>query len=82
MKTASMPELRNAAESILLKGETLSSFVEQSLRANIAHRRLQMQTEFIAWGLAARAQAKEDNEYYAPDQILRELDELGAKAGK
>ena len=56
MKTATIPslrvdpELRQAAESVLEKGETLSSFVEQSLRTSIEHRR--MQREFIARGLA------------------------------
>jgi len=68
------PELREAAVSVLRNGESLSSFVEQSIRENIAHRRVK--AEFIARGLAAREQAKSDNEYYSPEQLLRELDAM------
>lgn len=56
MKTASLPslrvdsELRHAAESVLLEGENLSSFMEQSLRVNIERR--QVQQAFLARGLA------------------------------
>lgn len=88
MKTATIPslrvdpDLRQAAESVLQEGETLSSFVEQSLRLNIDHRR--MQQAFIARGLAARDEALRTGEYYPADQVLRELDEMHvkAKAGK
>jgi len=78
------PELRAAAESVLEAGETLSSFVEQSLRMHIERR--QSQREFIARGLAARDEAKRTGEYFASDDVLRELDELldaaEKKAGK
>lgn len=86
MKTATIPslrvkpELRKDAESVLRDGETLSAFVEQSIRENIANR--QMQTEFIARGLASREQAKRDNEYYTPEQLLRELDSMLANSNK
>ena len=50
------PDLRNEAESVLKEGESLSSFVEDSLRRQIQHRKLQ--SEFIARGLAARESAK------------------------
>ncbi|WP_063900176.1 YlcI/YnfO family protein [Burkholderia pseudomultivorans] len=40
------PELGGAAEGVLQEGETLSSFVEQSVREGIERRRLQ--SEFIA----------------------------------
>ena len=89
MKTASIPslrvnpELRQAAESVLQNGETLSSFVEQSLRANIERRRVQQ--EFIARGLTARDEARQTGEYFADDEVLREMDDLlshaEAKAG-
>ena len=52
MKTATIPslrvesELRDAAESVLQNGESLSSFVEQSIRASIERR--QTQQAFIA----------------------------------
>lgn len=81
MKTATIPslrvdpELRQAAEQ---EGETLSSFVEQSLRRNIDHRRAQQ--AFIERGLAARDEARRTGEYFTADQVLRELDEMHAKA--
>ena len=84
MKTASIPslrvdpELRQAAESVLQEGETLSSFVEKSLRANIEHRR--MQREFIARGLASRDEARRTDEYYDAEDVLSELDDLLAQA--
>jgi predicted transcriptional regulator len=84
MKTATVPslrvapELRQAAESVLQEGETLSSFVEQSLRLNIDHRRAQQ--AFIERGLAARDEARRTGEYFTADEVLRELDERHAKA--
>ncbi len=84
MKTATIPslrvdpELRHAAESVLQDGETLSSFVEQSLRINIDHRRAQQ--AFIARGLAARDEAKNTGEYFPAEDVLRELDEMHARA--
>ena len=84
MKTASIPslrvapDLRKAAESLLQEGETISSFVEQSLRANIARRKLQQ--EFLARGIASRDEAKRTGEYYPAEDVLAELDGLLAKA--
>ncbi len=58
MKTATIPslrvepELRTAAEDVLEEGETLSSFVEQSIRDGVQRR--QAQREFIARGLKSR----------------------------
>ncbi|OGQ96317.1 MAG: prevent-host-death protein [Deltaproteobacteria bacterium RIFOXYD12_FULL_57_12] len=80
MKTATIPslrvdpELRQAAENVLRKGESLSSFVEQSLRANIERRRLQQQ--FIDRGLAAREEARRTGEYVIAEDVLRELDAM------
>ena len=57
MKTATIPSLRvepalrEAAESVLREGETLSGFVESSLRAQVRQR--QLQDEFIKRGLAS-----------------------------
>ena len=84
MKTATIPslrvdpELRRAAEGVLQKGESLSSFVEQSLRASIQRRRLQQ--EFIARGLASRDEARKTGEYFAADEVLRELDDMLSQA--
>jgi hypothetical protein len=77
MKTASLPslrvepELRRAAESVLHEGESLSSFMEQSLRDEVNRRR--MQAEFIARGLAARDEAKRTGAYYDADTVHAEL---------
>jgi predicted transcriptional regulator len=84
MKTATIPslrvdpELRYAAESVLQDGETLSSFVEQSLRTNIDRRRFQQ--EFIARGLASRDQARLSGEYIPAEDVQRELEEMLAQA--
>lgn len=80
MKTATMPalrvepELRQAAEEILRPGETLSAFVEDSLRRNVAFRRTQQ--EFIARGLASRDAAKKSGVYFSADEVLAELDSI------
>lgn len=84
MKTASIPslrvdpELRRAAEDVLQEGETLSSFLEQSLRANIARRRAQQ--EFVARGLRSRETARRSADYVPAEDVLRELDDMLAKA--
>ncbi len=80
MKTATMPalrvepELRQAAEDILRPGETLSAFVEDSLRRNVAFRRTQQ--EFIVRGLASRDAAKASGVYFSSDEVLQELDDI------
>ena len=68
------PELRQAAENILRKDETLSSFMEESLRAGIQHR--QAQQEFIARGLASRDEAKQTGEYYSANAVFDELSSM------
>ena len=84
MKTATIPalrvepKLREAAQSVLANGETLSSFVEESLRANI-ERRLHNQA-FIARGLASRNEAKANQEYYSAESVLDELSDMLKKA--
>ena len=86
MKTATMPalrvqpELRQAAEEILRPGETLSAFVEDSLRRNVAFRRTQQ--EFIARGLASRDEAKKTGVYFSSEEVLAELDTIIANAKK
>jgi predicted transcriptional regulator len=84
MKTSTIPslrvapELRAAAESVLENGETLSSFVEHSVRVQIERRR--SQREFIARGLASRDEARRTGEYFDSDDVLAELDEMLADA--
>ncbi|MBL8505412.1 MAG: prevent-host-death protein [Methylobacillus glycogenes] len=84
MKTATLPalrvepKLREAAENVLLEGETLSSFLEESLRNNI-ERRLHQQA-FIARGLASRDEARAIQEYYSANSVMNELTEILNKA--
>ena len=84
MKTSSLPslrvepELRSAAESVLQVGETLSGFIEDSIRSNIERR--QNQKIFIARGLLSRERAKETGEYIPDDDVLAGFGEMLAKA--
>lgn len=68
------PALREAAESVLTEGETLSGFVEDSLRRQIAHRRAQK--EFIARGLAGAVEARAADQYLSKEQSLASLDAI------
>jgi predicted transcriptional regulator len=72
------PALREAAESVLQHGETLSGFVLEAVRLNIERR--EMQREFIARGLAAREAAKESGQYVSSSEMLKRLDTSLAKA--
>ena len=72
------PELREAAEGVLEEGETLSAFVESSIRVAIERR--QAQTDFVSRGLASRDEARVSGEYFAADDVLNDLDELLADA--
>lgn len=65
------PALREAAEAVLQEGETLSSFVEQSVRAQVRQR--QEQKDFIARGLAARDSAKASGDYIDAEEVLADL---------
>ena len=84
MKTATFPslrvdpELRQAAEDSLRDGETISSFVEQSIRDSIERR--QHQREFLARGMASRDAAAQSGEYRSSDVVLGKLEQLLAKA--
>lgn len=77
MKTATIPalrvepKLRDAVEEVLAEGETLSSFVEEALKANILRR--QHQQAFIARGLASADIARQNQEYYSAETVLDEL---------
>ncbi|MGB0220234.1 YlcI/YnfO family protein [Sinimarinibacterium flocculans] len=80
MKSATLPplrvtpDLRAAAESVLEDGESLSSFVETSVRKQIEFRRVQK--EFIARGLASREEAKRTGVYFTAEQSLARLDAI------
>lgn len=78
MKTATLPslrvdlELRKAVENVLQQGESLSSFMEQSLRANIERR--QLQQAFLARGFASKEEAKLTGEYFSAEDVIHDLD--------
>ncbi len=84
MKSSTMPslrvepDLRKAAENVLREGETLSSFMEASLRAGIQHRKVQQ--EFIARGLASKKEALQTGEYYSSGAVHDELHSMLAHA--
>jgi predicted transcriptional regulator len=72
------PELRDQVESILLEGESLSEFVEASVRDSV-NRRL-AQAEFIKRGLKSLQEAKRTGEYVSVDSVVENLRTRLAKA--
>ena len=84
MKTATFPslrvdpELREAAEQCLKDGETISSFVEQSIRDGIERRRHQQ--EFLARGLASRDKARVTGDYVPAEAVIDRLERMLAQA--
>jgi predicted transcriptional regulator len=86
MKTATFPslrvdpELREAAEGVLQDGESLSSFVEQSIRESV-ERRL-AQSEFIARGLRSRDEARRTGNYVSADVVINRIEKMLARAKK
>lgn len=78
------PALREAAESVLAEGETLSSFVETSLRAQVDRR--VAQREFVARGLASAEEARRTGVYYTAEEVIqhlrRKVESAKRKAGK
>ena len=77
MKTATFPslrvepELREAAESVLRDGETLTSMIETSVRETIQRRRVQEQ--FIARGLQSREETKRTGVHHSAASVHSEL---------
>ena len=90
MKTATIPAirvepaLREEVESSLREGETLSEFVEQSVRSALQRRR--DQSEFIARGMASLNAARQTNDYVDSaiviDGLQRKLDAAKANLAK
>lgn len=84
MKTATIPsirvepELREQVECVLVEGETLSQFVENSVRESVQRRRTQ--SEFVARGLASLTRAKTTGVYVDMGAALGKLDAMLAKA--
>jgi len=77
MKSATLPsvrvepELRAEIEFLLADGETISEFVEASVRATVLRRR--QQAEFIAHGLFSFDDARQTGEYVDADTVVQGL---------
>ncbi len=77
MKTAAIPSVRvepsfrAELEAVLADGETLSEFVEASVRASVERRRVQ--AEFVARGLRSRDGARRTGDYVDADVVLEGL---------
>ena len=65
------PELRAEVESLLSEGETVSEFVEASVRATVLRRR--HQAEFIARGLRSLDDARRTVDYVDADVVVQKL---------
>lgn len=65
------PEFRAELEAVLGEGETLSEFVEASVRAGVERRRVQ--AEFIARGMRSRDEARRTGRYVDADDVLMRL---------
>lgn len=71
------PEFRAKVEAVSVDGETLSEFVEASVRSSVERRRIQ--AEFIARGLRSRDEARRTGDYVDADIVIRGLQrKLGA----
>ena len=65
------PELREQIEALLDDGESLSEFVESSVRASV--RRRQEQSEFMARGLASLDRARRVGDEVPASEVVAEL---------
>lgn len=86
MKTSTIPavrvepELRDEVEALLGEGETVSEFVEASVRAAVHQRRSQV--EFVARGLRSLDEARRSGTYVTGDAVLQKLQRKLAAARK
>ncbi len=84
MKSASLPSLRvdpalrDAAESVLTQGETLSGFIETAVRETIERRRAR--AEFVARGLTSHDEAQRSGVYFPATQVHAELHQILERA--
>ena len=78
MKTATLPsirvkpELRSEVQALLNSNESLSEFVETSVRESVRRRRNQV--EFIARGLASLENARRTDAYVDADVLIASLE--------
>jgi len=80
MKTAILPQirvepqLRAEVEAVLREGESLSEFIEATVRGDVEYRRAQ--AEFHERGEAAWRQYRRSGESYPASQIVSELRDM------
>ncbi len=78
------PDFRAEVEAVLAEGESLSQFVESSVRASVERRR--MQAEFVARGLRSRDEARRMGDYADADAVIdglqRKLDAARTRLAK
>ncbi len=67
------PDLREAVERALRDGESLSSFVEDSVRRNVEFR--QAQKAFVDRALASGVNAKQTGVYVSASETLQKISE-------
>ena len=70
--------MREQAEAVLEKGETLSGFVLDAVTRSIAYRNLRQ--EFIARGLASAARASKSGGYISAERVVAKLTRRLTKA--
>ncbi len=84
MKSATLPslrvepELREAVERVLAEGETVSGFIEASVRAQVEHRRVR--AEFLRRGLTALANFERTGDSVTSESVHRKLEARLSKA--
>ncbi|MEO7399990.1 MAG: YlcI/YnfO family protein [Polaromonas sp.] len=84
MKTATLPsirvepEFRATVESLLRDSETLTEFVENSVRETVARRR--NQAEFVSRGIQSLEAARNNDDYVDAESVLDELRRRLARA--
>ncbi len=77
MKTAAFPsvrvepELRDEVQALLEDGETVSQFIEASVRAAVLRR--SQHAEFIARGLRSRDEARRSGDYIDAEAVVNRL---------
>lgn len=86
MKTALLPAtriepaLRRELEAALEEGETLSAFIEASVRRQVQLR--EAQRDFIARGLAAERSADARNDWLDSAEVIKDVAALASSLGR
>ena len=70
--------VRKRVEAALAHDETLSAFMLEAVLEKTQERAIEQ--EFIARGLASARKARASGKYFGPDEVLKELDQILARA--